>query len=569
MGRLVGWLALSLALTGCTPSTLTPTPGQQSAEPSTPTSVTIAIAGEVDTLGAKVGGGDTYNAEFDFMSSSPLVVLNGANVPQPLLAADLPSRDTGSWVVNADGTMATTWHIRPNAKWHDGRAVTPEDYIFTAHVYQDPNLPVTPREPERFMDRVERADDTTFVIYWNQSYPWASQLITRALDPLLPNHIMGPIYESSPPKAFLGNDIWQRTSWVGTGPYLVADRVAGSQITYRAWDEYFMGRPKIDRVIFNIIGDANTVVANLLSGAADVTVGPTLGQIAGSNLKDQWGQSGEGQVIITPVRFRYMEFQQNASTNGQPALLDPRGRQAVAFGMDRQNLAAVTTAGTSPPADIYLPPNDRAYQAAIQTATTYPFDPDRALRLLGDLGWSRGSDGMLRNGRGEPFDLEVRTTTGADNLTEATIVADGLSRLGMQPTQNSLSELAQRDQQYRVSFPGVNLTARSIRVPATLGIWSTASCPNPRQNYVGDNRGCWQNGEFDRLFQVASTTLDEGERGSAIASALKILTEDVGILGISYNSENVAVRRGLVGPGSRSSEQVGVTWNIYEWRWTS
>jgi ABC-type transport system substrate-binding protein len=205
----------------------------------------------------------------------------------------------------------------------------------------------------------------------------------------------------------------------------------------------------------------------------------------------------------------------------------------------------------------------------MQSAVTYPYDPARSFQLLTELGWTRAADGVLRNGRGEPFEMEVRTTTGADNVTESSIVADGLNRLGIQTTQNALSEIAQRDQQYRTSFPGINLTARSIRVPGTMVLWTSGSCPNPQQNFVGDNRGCWKNPEFDRWFQVASTSLDETERTSAIAAGLRVLTSDVGVLGMSYNSENIAVRKGLVGPGPRSSEQVGETWNIFEWRWTS
>jgi hypothetical protein len=101
-----------------------------------------------------------------------------------------------------------------------------------------------------------------------------------------------------------------------------------------------------------------------------------------------------------------------------------------------------------------------------------------------------------------------------------------------------------------------------------MGIWTTEQCPSPRQNYRGANRGCWQSGEYDRFFQIASTSLDESERANAVASGLKILTEEVGILGLSYNAENIAIRKGLVGPGPRSSEQVGNTWNVYEWHWT-
>ena len=41
----------------------------------------------------------------------------------------------------------------------------------------------------------------------------------------------------------------------------------------------------------------------------------------------------------------------------------------------------------------------------------------------------------MTNDAGQPFSLDVRTTAGADNETEANIIAADLSKLGMQMTQ--------------------------------------------------------------------------------------------------------------------------------------
>jgi ABC-type transport system substrate-binding protein len=193
---------------------------------------------------------------------------------------------------------------------------------------------------------------------------------------------------------------------------------------------------------------------------------------------------------------------------------------------------------------------------------------NRANALLEEAGWVRTAAGLVSAATGEPFGIEARTTTGTDNEIEVGILTAGLRQLGMQVTQNTLSEAAQRDNEYRVTFPGLNSTARSIRVPATMGIWVSGECPDPRQNFRGTNRGCWRNAEYDRLFVVASSSLDPAERARALADGTRIITEEVGVLGMAHNSENLAVRRGLTGPSPRSSEQVGNTWNVHEWQWT-
>lgn len=54
----------------------------------------------------------------------------------------------------------------------------------------------------------------------------------------------------------------------------------------------------------------------------------------------------------------------------------------------------------------------------------------------------------------------------------------------------------------------------------------------------------------------------------ATLQALRILTEEVGIMGLSHLVQHNWVRQGLVGPGSLAGGQKGgYTWNIHEWSW--
>ena len=65
----------------------------------------------------------------------------------------------GDWVVNPDGTMVTTYHLRDNARWHDGAPITAHDFAFAYEVYTDDSMPVGVRQPETLMSRVEAKDD--------------------------------------------------------------------------------------------------------------------------------------------------------------------------------------------------------------------------------------------------------------------------------------------------------------------------------------------------------------------------------------------------------------------------
>src|ERR1044071_6691162 len=49
----------------------------------------------------------------------------------PRIAEETISVEKGTWRINADGTMDTTWKLRPNVKWQDGQPFTTDDLLFT------------------------------------------------------------------------------------------------------------------------------------------------------------------------------------------------------------------------------------------------------------------------------------------------------------------------------------------------------------------------------------------------------------------------------------------------------
>ena len=567
------WILLvALMATACGPSTPAPTgrgagpaPSDAPVSRATPQRATVVIGAEVNSLATKFEGGNTFASEFHFMLNSPLVLRNAQGQAGPLLAAELPSRDAGTWTVNPDGTMVTTWKIKPNAKWHDGQPVTSKDFLFAFRAYTDERLPFRDREPEQFMERLQAMDDKTFAIHWKRPYPWANELVSRQLEPL-PEHIVGPIYEATDPETFFNHAFWAGTDYIGNGPFRLAQWDQGTQLIFRANPDYFMGKPKLDEVVFRIVSDTNTVVATLLGGNADTSVGITLGQRGGVTVKQQWTPNNEGEVIITPTRWRYTQIQFDPERSQQPALLDRRVRQAIAHGVDRGTIADIVTEGTGGFADVPLGPTDPLFARVSQVTAKYPFDPVRSAALLQEAGWTKRGD-LLTNAAGQPFTLEIRTTAQTDNETEMAIMAADLAKLGMQIIQTVVPQSRIRDSEYRVTFPGLNNTAQSIDVPGTMAVAVSEQCAAADKRFSGSNRGCWKNPDFDRAYLTANTSLDRPDRENAIVQAFRVLTEEVGVLGLSYNTENVAVRKGLVGPGARWPAQVGTTWNVHEWYW--
>lgn len=542
-------------------------PAQPSgSQPQVPTRVVISQTRDISHLSPKLGGTGSVESDFSFVVNSPLVVLDERGAPAPLLAVALPSRDRGTWTVRDDGRMETTWRIRPNAIWHDGHPLTSRDFVFALKVYLDPALEVAGRELETRIDRVEALDEKSFVVHWNQVYLRADQLIYSRLPPL-PEHILGAVYESGDSGALQNSPFFTSSAYVGNGPYRIKEWEKGVRHVYQAFDQYFAGRPRIDEVIMQVISDESTTLANLLGGSVDMTGASGISVRSVSVVREEWQRVGGGEVIISPTVLRTIRFQNNPSWLEQPAILDVRVRRAIAYALDRETIAESVSLGTSPVAHTFVAPSDPLYPRVQQTIARYPYDVPRAMALLQEAGWTRTRD-RLANASNETFALEIRSSNNPNDVLEKEAIASYLRALGMEIATETYRP-GSLDNEQAAKLPGIqNTTIPVMDVPDALLVYATARCPTPERRYLGENRGCWSNQEFDRLFLLANKAFDQVERDNALVSALRILTEEVGSLGMSYNVQVSGIRKGLVGPGPLPIAQRGFTRNIHEWYWS-
>jgi peptide/nickel transport system substrate-binding protein len=569
-------LTAIVLLAACTPGTSGPSPSAGApaagATPERPSRIVVAIQNDVSVLATKlqIGPGVSGGPGHDLsgISNNPLVVLDGNGVAHPRLAAELPSRERGTWTVNADGTMRTTWKIRPNALWHDGTPVSSDDFIFALKVYLDPEIQVIHRNPERIIEQIEPIDQKTFVIHWTQLYRGADRLIVEQLEPL-PSHILASLYDQQDKVAFQNASFWTTTSYVGNGPFVLTDRVEGVQRTYRAFDRYMLGKPRAGELVVQITPDQNVVLAALMSDAVDVTTSTTLNQQTGLTLQQEWDRTGGGSMVRTLANFLFGEFQHHPDRVRQPALLDPRVRRAIILAIDRESLNEVIAAGQTQTPQLPMHPADPWYARALQGAPPYPYDVTRSLQFLEEAGWVRRSNALM-DASGKPFEVNIRTVRRADNETIVRIWASYLTDLGMSVTQTTLSVAEDADRQQRAEFPGLGLgSIRTMEMPDGLSDFISAECPTAENQFVGRNRRCWRNPEFDGLFALGSRSLDDAVRADSTVHMLQLAMQDAAMIPLIYQNQNIGVRKGVVGVSPYWHAQKGGTWFVHEWGWSS
>jgi peptide/nickel transport system substrate-binding protein len=521
----------------------------------------IAWATEPENLHSKLAAGSGLN-EFFWIFNSFLTYYDFAGDAHPMLARDIPRQENGDWVVNADGTMATTYRLR-EARWHDGVPITAQDYVFGFEVYVDPDMPIRDRVPETLMSAVEAPDDQTLVVRWKQPYIAANLLTFQQLPPLA-RHIAEQKFRTQKATLVFSDD-WT-TEYVGNGPFRLERWIPGSLMVARANPDWVLGAPKLDTVEIRFIADTRTELANVLAGEVDVVNSPGVRAPEAVIARDQWAGQQDGYIRTWTRQPRYLAFQFRDVPNWQRAVTDLRVRQALMHATDREGLAQILSSGLGKATEAFVIPNDPVAPEVDRVVTHYPYDPSRASALLADAGWRRSGASPVTNAAGQTLDMEIWTTPDGGGEQEAAILVDNWKSVGINGSIYLIPAPRQRDLEHRVSFPAVNTTARS----ATLDnfVFTSAHVPTAEARWQGANRGSFQDPEVDRLYNLALTTLADRERNQHVVALHKRMSEVLGVGMLFFHAEVLIARNRVRGPVGEVAEKSGMSWNIFEWEVT-
>ncbi|HEY3118901.1 MAG TPA: ABC transporter substrate-binding protein, partial [Chloroflexota bacterium] len=199
-----------------------------------------------------------------------LVILDGGGTIQPYLSENVPALNTDTWQVFPDGRMETTYRLRSGLTWHDGTPLTANDMVFALQVFGTPAFGLAQLPPEGQIGEIVAQDERTILIRWSRLFPKADQLQYGNLAPM-PRHLLEQQLQSLDPNTFLSLPFWT-VEYVGAGPFRLDHWESGAYFDVSAFDGHALGRPQIDRIHVTFIGDANTALANLLSGEVSLVV---------------------------------------------------------------------------------------------------------------------------------------------------------------------------------------------------------------------------------------------------------------------------------------------------------
>ncbi len=497
----------------------------------------------------RMRGKEIVNAKLAFRDEQGL--------PFPVLAETLPELNTATWRVFPDGTMETSYRLRPNLTWHDGQPMTAEDWVFAWRVYATPEFGVAQIGGFRHLRDVTAPDPRTVVLHWRQPYPLAVEEVDVL--PPLPRHILEQPFSQLDPEPFMSLPFW-RDDYVGAGPFKLERREPGAYFEASAFDGFVFGRPRIDRVRVIYIPDTNTGIATLLSGEAHFYMESSLFGEDGLVIERQWGS--RGTVLYEPISPRAMGIQQRPEFAVPTELAtDVRVRRAIAYAMDREELVEVITAGKGLLRDVYTHPHADYYETVLRAVPVrYRYDPRRAEQLLEEAGFVRGADGMWSTPRGDRFTLEQWYIAGASNERESNIIVAGWRRFGIEATSH-LWGVQRTSAEERAKTSGIFGGSHNV------DDFHTRDIARAETRWTGSNRYGFSNREYDRLVEAWETTLDRNERIQHLAQMERILMEELPAIPLYFNPRVIAFAAGLKNVRPKLVDEAGIERRLWEWEW--
>jgi peptide/nickel transport system substrate-binding protein len=516
----------------------------------------FALAQAINAGGAgTVPGVDQVEA----LIHTGLAVEDGQGRLQPRLAETVPSQTNGQWRVFPDGRMETTWKLQPKLVWQDGTPFTPEDLVFTVQVLQEPTVELARTPAYELIERIDSSDPLTITVTWKKPFIKADALFAtinvsnqRILP--MPRHLLEADFRQDP-TTLTQLPYWTR-SFVGLGPYRVHDYLEGSHMVLRASDTFIHGRPKIDEIEVKFIPDPNTIAANVLADAIDLTLGGRFSIDWGLNLRDRW-PSGRMEVGSTGS---FMGIFAQLMTPNPPVLGEVAFREALLRSMDRREMSDTIQAGLAPITHSLIGEDQPEFRVVDPHVVKYDYDPRRAAQLVESFGYTRGADGGFRDSSSQRLGLEIRTRAG-DDLQEKTLwgASDYFQRLGIAMDHLIFPALRANDREFRSTHPGLEV----VRQPAggdALQRYHGTDVPTAENQYRGVNRTRYRSAELDSFIDRYLTSIPERERSEALAQAVAHMTRNIVVMGV-YS---------IVDPTMVSNRLTGVdlgnpTWNAHEW----
>lgn len=391
-----------------------------------------------------------------------------------------------------------TWQfkLRRGVKFHNGDEFTAQDVKFSMDFVLDPANKHGNRS--RFTDIKEVRVVDRHTVNFVTAEPSGALLSNLFRLYILP----GAYYRAK------GAEEYAKAP-VGLGPFKVKSYVAGDRLVVVASKDHWAGPPRVDEIVVRAIAEPSTRMAAVETGEVDI------GWFMPPEHLERLRGKGLGITLVGTNQVRALVLGTQA-TRIKP-FEDKRVRQALNYAVDKEGLNKFLFGGYWRVAEgQVIGPAAFGHNPALKA---YPYDPERAKRLLAEAGYAGGFS--------VPFEFPIGRYIKDKESAEA--VAGQLAAVGVRAQLKPL-ESGVWFQKYIAGTigpmfmvdlgPSVDLDFATARFPS----WSQSKF--------------WANESFDALFKKQRATVDQGERLKVLHEMATLFREEAPLI---FGLEVVAI----------------------------
>ena len=423
-----------------------------------------------------------------------------------------------SWTISKDG-LQYTFKLRRGIAFHDGTPLNAEAVKFSIERQINPDHPAYKLGKYPFANyffgnvkAVEVLSDERVAFLLNE--PRASflaVLTAGAASIVSPTAVMkwGPDYPNHP---------------VGTGPFRFASWDRGQRVVLEKNPAYWKYPVKAERVIYRPIVEDQARLTELLTGGLDLIVGVPA---------DNVGQL-EKNPKITLLKQVGAHVWYLGMNNQKKPFDDKRVRQALNYAVNKDAIVNDVLKGTGAASKGPVLPGTWGADGALKA---YPYDPERAKKLLAEAGYPNGFTTTLwvpESGSGMQAPVAMST------VMQSNLKAVGVN-VSLQTMEWGayLAKLRTKEQElFALSWMAGTEDPDMVMYPL---LHSSQWTP------VGPNRALYKNARFDALLQQARLTTDQAKRAQLYKEAQRILIDDAPWVFVDHEIQIAALTKRVQG----------------------
>lgn len=321
-------------------------------------------------------------------------------------------RAADSWEF-AEDNMSVTFYLNQEATFHDGEKVTADDWIFTFNVMTDEAVVSGGRSDlayiagtddmgVRLSDEgfgVEKIDDYTIKI--NFKNPQTETTLFKGASyttAVIPEHLLKDVAMED----ILTCDYWLAP--IGSGPFKYESEVYGSSLTLTVNEDYHMGTPDFDKMVFQVVEQSNLVSA-IMAGELDLSY-------TAPSTDDALAVANEESVNVIQSDVASVQYQLCIDNT---IVTDERVRQAMRLAASRELIVEQLLGGYGEVTDTILRTDASTY-AELETTKQ---DVEAAKALVQEAGWDSS------------ITLRLGCVSGSISEKIATILANDFNAIGI------------------------------------------------------------------------------------------------------------------------------------------